>query len=102
MTYRRYVILNFARSYTTHHNREGYGIGWSLLSLRTLGHFLGSSWDVKHWAARLALKNFWPWSIDWCKPGDRRQNLVKAGALIIAEIERLDRAALQPKDADHD
>lgn len=59
-------------------------------------------WDVKHWAARIALKNFWPWSIDWCKPGDRRQNLVKAGALIIAEIERLDRAALQPKDADHD
>lgn len=34
----------------------------------------------------------WPWSQEWWKPGDRRRNLVKAGALIVAEIERLDRA----------
>lgn len=34
----------------------------------------------------------WPWSLDWLKPKDRRRNLVRAGALIIAEIERLDRA----------
>lgn len=36
---------------------------------------------------------FWPWSRDWWKPKDRRRNLVKAGALIVAEIERLDRLA---------
>ena len=30
---------------------------------------------------------------------DKRRRLVKAAALIIAEIERLDRAAQQPKDA---
>lgn len=30
------------------------------------------------------------------KPGDRRRELVKAGALILAELERLDRAAAQP------
>ena len=35
----------------------------------------------------------WPWAPDWWKPGDHRRNLVKAGALILAEIERLDRAA---------
>lgn len=35
----------------------------------------------------------WPWSPDWWKPGSYRRNLVKAGALILAEIERLDRAA---------
>lgn len=29
--------------------------------------------------------------------GDRRRDLVKAGALILAEIERLDRAAAEPK-----
>lgn len=34
----------------------------------------------------------WPWELSWFKLGDRRRNLVKAGALIIAEIERLDRA----------
>jgi len=33
----------------------------------------------------------WPWHLSWWKPTDRRHNLVKAGALILAEIERLDR-----------
>lgn len=34
----------------------------------------------------------WPWDPDFWKPKDRRRNLVRAAALIIAEIERLDRA----------
>jgi hypothetical protein len=37
---------------------------------------------------------FWPWDSQWWKPRDRRHNLVRAGALILAEIERLDRAAM--------
>lgn len=37
----------------------------------------------------------WPWSSGWWKPKDTRHDLVKAGALILAEIERLDRAALK-------
>ena len=36
---------------------------------------------------------FWPWDLEWWKPTDRRRDLVKAAALILAEIERLDRAA---------
>lgn len=38
----------------------------------------------------------WPssWSPRWWKRKDRRRDLVRAAALIIAEIERLDRAAL--------
>lgn len=35
----------------------------------------------------------WPWDASWWKPNARRRNLVKAGALILAEIERIDRAA---------
>lgn len=35
----------------------------------------------------------WPWGEEWWKPSTRRHNLVKAGALILAEIERLDRVA---------
>lgn len=35
----------------------------------------------------------WPWDQAWHKPSDTRRNLVKAGALILAELERLDRAA---------
>ena len=37
--------------------------------------------------------NVWPWHRLWWKPSDKRRNLVKAGALILAEIERLDRMA---------
>jgi len=36
---------------------------------------------------------YWPWHKLWWKPGNARRMLVKAGALIVAEIERLDRAA---------
>lgn len=35
----------------------------------------------------------WPWARNWWKLKDRRSNLVRAGALIAAEIDRLDRAA---------
>lgn len=35
----------------------------------------------------------WPWSDDWWKPRDPRSNYVRAAALLLAEIERIDRAA---------
>ena len=34
----------------------------------------------------------WPWAAHWWKPKTARENLIRAGALIVAEIERLDRA----------
>ncbi|TJV68575.1 MAG: DUF550 domain-containing protein [Mesorhizobium sp.] len=34
---------------------------------------------------------FWPWSLDWWKPRSPREDLVRAGALILAEIEKIDR-----------
>jgi hypothetical protein len=38
------------------------------------------------------IKDFWPWARAWWKPSrDPVRNLVKAGALIAAEIERLQR-----------
>jgi hypothetical protein len=36
--------------------------------------------------------SFWPWAQEWWKPTTPRRDLVKAGALILAEIERIDRA----------
>lgn len=33
----------------------------------------------------------WPWAEAWWKPSDPVRNLVKAGALIAAEIDRLNR-----------
>nr|WP_297388199.1 hypothetical protein [uncultured Roseateles sp.] len=44
---------------------------------------------------KTAPPGMWPWIHQWWKPGTPRRMLVKAGALILAEIERLDRAALK-------
>lgn len=51
---------------------------------------------------RSAIRDFiWPesWTFSWFKPTNERRDLVKAGALILAEIERLDRAAAAIGDA---
>lgn len=34
----------------------------------------------------------WPWEVAAWRPKDRRRNLVRAAALLLAEIERIDRA----------
>lgn len=57
-----------------------------------------ASFDKLPSGSRQAL---WPWLEDWWKSTTYRRDLVKAGALIAAEIERLDRAALaESKDDD--
>lgn len=46
-------------------------------------------------------RELWPFETIWWKPTDRRRDLVKAAALLLAEIERLDRlAAVNPSAAD--
>lgn len=42
------------------------------------------------------IPSIWPWGLKWWRPTSRRRYLVKAGALILAEIERLDRLAKLP------
>lgn len=49
-------------------------------------HLYGSSW-------------IWPWAVEHFKLTTPRRDLIKAAALIIAEIERIDRAALQAQAA---
>lgn len=39
----------------------------------------------------------WPWSKKWWKPTNRRRDLVKAAALIIAEIDRIDRGEIETR-----
>lgn len=43
------------------------------------------------WSEQPAPSN-WPWNDDWWKPRDPRGDLVRAGALILAEIDRFDRS----------
>jgi hypothetical protein len=35
--------------------------------------------------------SYWPWDADWWKPSSNRRDLVKAAALCLAAIERIDR-----------
>ena len=42
----------------------------------------------------------WPWAAAWWKPRGQRRDLVKAAALALAEIERIDRAALNTKEGE--
>lgn len=47
-------------------------------------------------------REFWPWAPEWLKHSEPRRMLVKACALALAEIERLDRAVATqggPRDA---
>lgn len=45
----------------------------------------------RHQSAPDGVQLRWPWSVLWWKPKGRRRDLVRAAALIIAEIERMDR-----------
>ncbi|CAH2606487.1 conserved protein of unknown function (plasmid) [Rhodovastum atsumiense] len=47
---------------------------------------------------RFLARDLWPWDSSWWKPKDRRRDMVRAAALIVAEIERLDRAAKAPAE----
>lgn len=63
-----------------------------------------SSIDLKITAPESAERGWWilrawPWSLDWWKPSTRRRDLIKAAALIVAEIERLDRKQAAEKVA---
>lgn len=53
---------------------------------------------VGHSDFKMRMPMGWPWSIDWWKPSVYpERNLVKAGALLCAELDRLRRA----KDKGH-
>ncbi|HDT3905559.1 TPA: hypothetical protein ACXP60_001079 [Klebsiella variicola subsp. variicola] len=59
-------------------------------------HAAAASWDLEDcgtdYDSHPAPKN-WPWEPEWWKPKSARADLVRAGALILAELERIDRAA---------
>ncbi|EPJ2972259.1 hypothetical protein ACYBCP_21840 [Klebsiella pneumoniae] len=59
-------------------------------------HAAAASWDLEDDGIPYdshPVPKQWPWDPSWWKPTDARHDLVKDGALILAEIERLDRAA---------
>lgn len=47
--------------------------------------------DWSPWWDCIFLKRYWPWHPKWWRPEGRRVELIKAAALIVAELERVDR-----------
>lgn len=47
--------------------------------------------DLREMVKR-TISDLWPWATYWWKPKNRRRDLIRAAALIVAEIERMDRA----------
>ncbi|WP_051228393.1 hypothetical protein [Pleomorphomonas oryzae] len=49
--------------------------------------------DNRIWFRTDIIKSLWHWARSWWKPTTRRRDLIKSGALVIAAVERIDRAA---------
>ncbi|EPK7688197.1 hypothetical protein K7Y63_003801 [Serratia marcescens] len=59
-------------------------------------HAAAASWDLEDEGTPYdshPVPKAWPWHAEWWKPTNPRRDLVKAAAIILAEIERIDRAA---------
>ncbi|WP_342345782.1 hypothetical protein [Shewanella dokdonensis] len=55
--------------------------------------YLKASFTDEKFTIKKKPDQLWPWASEWWKPANPRRDLVKAAALILAEIERLDRKA---------
>ncbi|WP_253940977.1 hypothetical protein [Dickeya dadantii] len=86
--------------WTPEHDDEHVGFEMSFAAATYAMHVAQSygGQPYKH----IAPSEIWPWDLKWLKfaPGPRR-SLIKAAALILAEIERLDRAAPQSEGGDN-
>lgn len=78
-----------AEGWTPEHD-EQHGDGE--LALAAASYIQGSFYRLPDHAAQPMPVN-WPWGQRWWKPKNPRRDLVRAGALILAELDRMDRAA---------
>jgi len=81
---------NWTPEHDDTHSRGGMAVAAACYALSSAGWSRTAIWEI------------WPkaWGVNWFKPTYTapRRDLVKAGALIIAEIERLDRATDYPEN----
>lgn len=57
--------------------------------------------DGEGWSeASKHLETLWPWGAGWWKPSEPKRMLVKAGALVAAEIDRQERLAAPVQEVD--
>ncbi|CAO3404268.1 hypothetical protein [Azospirillum palustre] len=81
-----------AEGFDTAHD-DGHGEGDLALAGACYARYVGTCSPFGY--TGISAPKDWPWSPKWFKPTTPRRDLVKAAALILAEIERLDRATAQ-------
>ena len=89
--------------FTVARDRRGYPGGQLINAAVSYATYARSDCDFD--AARAmklhsVVPTMWPWSVGWWKPTNRRQMLIKAGALIAAEIDRFDLETKENQDND--
>lgn len=99
-------LSNAAQDVLAEHKRQKSEEGWTEADddMHTRGEMAGAAACYAMQAAldgigtpwlahmvRTTIRNLWPWSGHFWRPKTPRRDLVRAAALIIAEIERLDR-----------
>lgn len=96
-----------ARDVLTERRRQSESEGWTAkhddahdarelarAALCYVDHYVARQWVIgsdHDDYAQEPMPDNWPWDERWWKPKDARRDLVRAAALIVAEIERLDR-----------
>lgn len=83
----------------THERDDAYRDGSMALAAGSYCESAARPVRVTRQLGPLERPKLWPpsWSMKWWKPRNPRADLIRAGALILAEIERLDRAAMKGK-----
>jgi hypothetical protein len=66
--------------------------GFGELALAGAAYALSGIEDFADRPLRGEIRRLFPWSLDWLKPRNPVRDLTRAGALIAAEIDRLQRA----------
>lgn len=91
----RRPLSPFMQAVVAERFRQIEGEGWSVEhddahDIRDLAA-AGATYALTAGCERRFKPATWPWDMDWYKPAGFRRDLVKAGALIIAEGEKFDR-----------
>jgi len=96
-----------AEGWTESHDDQHNDSSMALAGACYAKHYVGRAWLLESFvdgAKRYLADQMpedWPdsWAEEWWKPKNPRRDLVRAAALLIAEIERLDRAATKAPNA---
>jgi hypothetical protein len=87
----------------SHEHDDGHGDGAMAVAGACYALYAASRITTEHpsWKDKYAGLSYelWPWDEEWRKPKDTRRDLIRAAALLVAEIERLDRAATERRKA---